>query len=180
MIKAALKRVRNRLVNKWQNVLSAFAAGALSGFLSSLVATLINVFVTTSKRIVRMIREGVFSFLKAIKTALFPTEGQSYAESFHAASKLLISAGVVIGGIALEEGIEKAVQTFLPGLGLFVAPLVLGIVAGFSAMAVALCCYLLDKMDVFGTVRQEEDRFVLETLDAKISAEEEKIRALIG
>jgi len=38
-----------------------------------------------------MIREGIFFFLKAIKTALFPTEEQSYAESFHAASKLVSS-----------------------------------------------------------------------------------------
>ncbi|MCY4304780.1 MAG: hypothetical protein OXC62_08415 [Aestuariivita sp.] len=179
-LKAALRRIKDRLVDKWQNVLSAFAAGSLSGFLSSLVTTLINAFVTTSKRIVRMIREGFFSFLKAIKTALFPPEGQSYAESFHAASKLLVSGGIIIGGIALEDMIDKALTVSFPVLGLLVTPLVLGIVAGLSALLVAFCCYLLDKMDLFGAVRQEEDRFVHEQLDAKINAEEEKIRLLLG
>ncbi|MCY4347201.1 MAG: hypothetical protein OXC17_10445 [Aestuariivita sp.] len=179
-LKAALRRIKDRLVDKWQNVLSAFAAGSLSGFLSSLVTTLINAFVTTSKRIVRMIREGFFSFLKAIKTALFPPEGQSYAESFHAASKLLVSGGIIIGGIALEDIIDKALTVSFPVLALLVTPLVLGLVAGLSALLVAFCCYLLDKMDLFGAVTQEEDRFVLDKLDAKIKAEDERFRALIG
>ncbi|MCY4302769.1 MAG: hypothetical protein OXC68_13680 [Aestuariivita sp.] len=54
------------------------------------MTTLLNTFVTTQKRVVQMIREDIFFFLKVIKTALFPTE-QSYAESFYAASKLVSS-----------------------------------------------------------------------------------------
>ena len=175
--KNALGRIKDRLVGKWRDVLSAFASGCLSGFLSSLATTLINVFKTTGKRVVRMIREGAFSFFGAMKVALFPQDGQSYAQSFHAASKLLFSGAVVIGGIILEDLVEKAVVGFLPFLSVLAAPLVAAIVAGISTLAVALGCYILDKLDMFGAVKLEEDRFVQEQLDERIARHEGRWRA---
>ena len=112
----ALRRVRDRLLNKWKEVFSAFGSGFLSGFLSSLLTTLINAIKTTSARVVRLIREGVFSLVKALKVALFPEKGVSFAESFHAATKLLFSGGIVIGGIALEEVVQETILGFLPML----------------------------------------------------------------
>ena len=178
-LRNALGRIRDRLVGKWRDVLYAFASGCLSGFLSSLTTTLINVFKTTGKRVVRMIREGAFSFLGAMKVALFPQEGQSHAQSFHAASKILFSGAVVIGGIMLEDLVEKALVGFLPVLGVLTAPLVAAIVAGISTLAVALGCYILDKLDLLGAVKLEEDRFVQEQLEVRIARHEGRWRAKV-
>ena len=174
-LKRSLLKIAKRLADKWKNVLSAFVGGSISGFLSSLVTTLINVFRTTAKRFVRLIREGLLSLLRAIKVALFPQEGQSFADSFHAASKLLFSGAVVIGGIALEEFVEKAVLGVFPGLGVLATRLVLVIVAGFTALAVAFGCYILDKLDRFGAVESEQDRFVDESMSVSIAREEVSI-----
>jgi len=46
------------------------------------VTTLLNTFVTTQKRVVQMIREGIFFFLKAIKTALFQQKNKATPSPF--------------------------------------------------------------------------------------------------
>ena len=144
----------------------------MSGFLSELITTVMNVFTTTGKRAVRLIREGALSLVKAFMLALSPKPGQTYAESFHEASKILFSGVVVIVGILLTEVVEKAIMAFLPGLGVLIAPLANAICAAFSALAAAIGCYLLDKVDLFGAVKREEDRFVLERL--KVTKEEKE------
>ena len=167
-VKSSLDRVKDRILEKWQDVLAALGSGSLSGFLSSLLTTLINTIVTTSKRVVRMIREGLFSFLKAFKVALFPGEGVSFSESLHAASKLLLSGMIVAGGVALEELVEKAITGFVPMSAVLAVPLTAAIVGGFTALAIAVACHVLDRMDLWGAVRLEEDRFVIGRLDESV------------
>ena len=175
----ALRRARDRLLNKWKEAFSAFGSGFLSGFFSSLLTTLINAIKTTSARVVRLIREGVFSLVKALKVAFLPEKGVSFAESFHAATKLLFSGGIVIAGIALEEVVQETILGFLPMLGDLAAIFAAAIIGGFSTLAIAVSCYILDKIDFFGAVRLEESRFVLESLDAQKAEREERLDALL-
>ena len=178
-VKSALGRVKDRILEKWQDVLIALGSGSLSGFLSSLLTTLINTIVTTRKRVVRMIREGVFSFLKALKVALFPGEGVSFSESLHAASKLLLSGVIVAGGVALEEVIETAITGLVPGFAFLAVPLTAAIVGGFTALAIAVACYILDRIDLFGAVRLEEDRFVIGRLDENMDGRQKRWDELV-
>ena len=178
-VKSALGRVKDRILEKWKDVLVAFGSGSLSGFFSSLLTTLINTIVTTSKRVVRLIREGVFSFLKAMKVVLFPGDGVSFSESLHAASKLLLSGVIVVGGVALEEVIEKAITGLVPMSALLAVPLTAAIVGGFTALAIAVACYILDRMDLFGTVRLEEDRFVIGRLDENMHGRQRRWDELV-
>ncbi|MEI6057256.1 MAG: lactate permease, partial [Lentisphaerota bacterium] len=92
---ARLKRIAEKVTSKWKDVLTAFKDGAISGFLSNLATTIINMFVTTAKRVVRMIREGFFFLLKAIKMLIFPPKGMTFKQAAHEATKL-IGAGLAI------------------------------------------------------------------------------------
>ena len=179
VVKASLVRVKDRILDRWRDVFVAMRSGFLQGFLSSLLTTLLNTIVTTGKRAIRMIREGMFSFVKGIKVLLFPDEGVSVSESLHAASKVLVSGAVLAGGIALEEAAEKIVMSFSAILGMLVAPVTAVIVGAFTALAVAVACYLLDRLDVFGAVQLEEDRFVVESLDRKIVELEDEWDSLV-
>jgi hypothetical protein len=43
-----------------------FGTGAISGYISAIITTLINMFIRTGKNIVRLIREGFISLIKAV------------------------------------------------------------------------------------------------------------------
>lgn len=53
VMKKRLNRIAKKVLSKWKNVISAFREGAISGFF-----IMINVFKTTTAKIVRVIREG--------------------------------------------------------------------------------------------------------------------------
>jgi len=90
----------------------AFGTGALSGFLSAIITALINMFVRIGKNIVRLIREGFMSLMKAVKTLLFPPEGMSKKEAVHEATKVLATGIVITGGILATESISTMLGVY--------------------------------------------------------------------
>lgn len=162
-----LTRVAGRVASKWKDMIAGFSSGFISGLISNIVTTLINTLVTTGKRVVRMIREGVFSLLKALKTLIFPPKNLSPQQSAHEAMKLLASGGIVIAGVTLEEVIEKLLLSVpvLAPLAVIATPVIVG---SICAIGMALTCYLIDKLDFFNAIKMERDQFVLQELDKNI------------
>lgn len=166
-IKIRLKRIGSDLSEKWKDVIRGFSGGFISGFISNLITTIINLFITTGKRLVRMIREGVFSLLRAIKIILFPPDNMSYREAMHEAMKLFAAGGVVIAGVALEEVVEKLVLS-VPFLVPFATVVTAVIVGSLTAIAIALITFLIDKMDILGVIKIEQNKYLLSSLDGNI------------
>jgi hypothetical protein len=82
ILKERLKNIAQKLQAKWKDVVIAFKDGFFSGFISNLVTTAINMLETTGKRVIRIIREGIYSLFKAVKILLFPPENLTYTEAF--------------------------------------------------------------------------------------------------
>lgn len=162
-----LKRIGSNTLAKWKNSFEVGVAGLISGFISNIVTTLINVFATTSKRLVRMIREGLFSLLKALKTLLFPPAGMTYSEAAHEAMKLLVAGGLISIGIFFEEFLEKFFLS-IPFLIPIAQILTSVIIGAITAIVTAMLVYLIDKLDIFNVVKVEEDKYILESLDNDI------------
>ncbi|MBA1245543.1 hypothetical protein [Pseudomonas japonica] len=162
-----LKRAGTRVASKWENLVKGFTGGFISGFVSNAITMLINMFVTTGKRAVRMIREGVFSLLKALKVMIFPPEDLTFNQAAHEALKLLAVGGVVIGGVALEEMAEKLIMG-VPSLIPFAPVLTAVLVGGMTAFCMTFVCYLIDKMDLLGVIKAERTKTVIAGLDAEI------------
>lgn len=166
-VKIRLKRIAQSVAARWKDAVTGFGAGFISGFISNLVTTIINAFVTTGRRAVRMIREGIFSLLKALKMMLFPPEGMTFREAAHEALKLMAAGGIVIAGVALEEVIEKLIAS-VPILAP-AAPILTAVVVGsLSAIGMALTAYLIDKLDLFGVIKVQRDTYVIQILDTDI------------
>ncbi|MEG2936466.1 MAG: hypothetical protein RR844_08245, partial [Clostridium sp.] len=102
-LKESLERVSKRVMGKWKEAIQGFSQGAISGFFSNIITVIINGFVTTGKRAVKMIREGFFSLLRAFKILLCPPAGMTKAEAAPESTKLIDSGLVVTGGLAIEE-----------------------------------------------------------------------------
>lgn len=144
VLKERLKRISIRLKDKWKDVAIALKDGFISGFISNLVTTVINAFITTGKRVVRIIREGIFSLLKAIKVLLFPPENMTYEEAMHEAKKLLATGVIVSLGVIAEEYI----QILLEGTAIlapFADILTSMFVGALTGLAVTMTVYYLDK-----------------------------------
>lgn len=163
-----LGRVAKRVSDKWRSALAGVGEGLLSGFLSSLVTTVINIFVTTGARIVRMVREGLFSLLRALKLLLLRPEGMTPRQALHEASKVLVGAGVLVGGIALEQVIATKLHAF--GLGLFADAVTAALVGALVALATSFALYLLDKADIFNVNATARNAAVGALLDTRIAA----------
>lgn len=147
-LKERFERISKRVMSKWKDVVAAFGHGAISGFFSNLITVIINTFLTTGKRAVKMVREGFYSLLRALKILMLHPDNMSREEAAHEATKLLASGLIVSGGVAIEEVLQKSL-TSIPIIGMFsdiIATVILGIVTGLS---IAFIVYLIDKIDLF-------------------------------
>ncbi|PVX38181.1 hypothetical protein [Janthinobacterium sp. 78] len=166
-----LRPIAARVAGKWEAVHKAFKEGFISGLLSSLVTTVVNAFLTTGKRAVRMIREGGLSLMQAVRLLVFRPAGMSRSEALHAASKIVIGGLLVGGGIVLEEVVGKQLLVLGP-LGEGATAVIVG---SLMAIVMALAIYLVDKLDLFGTVQLAHDREVGAMLDGRIAATEQQL-----
>lgn len=167
-IKIRLKRVSKDISSKWKDVIKGFSGGFISGFISNIITTLINTVVTTGKKFVRMIREGIFSLLKAFKMLISPPKGMSYREASHEAIKIFFGGVVLIGGIALEEIIEKLIFS-IPILVPLASIITAVIVGSITVILMALVTYLIDKLDILNVIQAERNKYINNALDTKIN-----------
>ncbi|TNC97256.1 MAG: L-lactate permease [Stygiobacter sp.] len=169
-LKERLMRVAARVLAKWREALTAFKDGSISGFLSNLVTVIINMFFTTSARLVRVIREGFMSLYRAFKMLICPPEGMSFAEAADAATKLL-AAGCVTGvGVMLEEWIEKSLL-FLGPLAPYASMIVSALVTGLGTVFVT---YMLERLDLFGVQAKSRHDEVMAKLNEMVCISYEK------
>ena len=129
--------------SRYGRVFRVFGDGFISGFTSNAVTVLINTFVTTGKRVVRLIREGILSLLKALKMLVLPPEGLTFSEAAHESMKLLAAGGIVVGGVALEESVELLIKS-VPVLIPYASVLTAVFVGALTALCMTFVCYLID------------------------------------
>ncbi|WP_041054935.1 hypothetical protein [Vibrio owensii] len=184
-LKIRFKRVAIRVSGKWSNVLEAFGQGFLTGLISGVVTALINLVARTGKEIVRLIREGFMSLMKALKTLLFPPEGMTLKQAAHEASKVLATGVVTSGVILLSEILHTHIASFAPFLSAIpfsgvIYSVLTGMLAGVSSLIVV---YMLDKLDLFGVNAEERASFIQGKIESDFDnnySEAENIIARMG
>lgn len=144
VLKERLKHIALRIKDKWKDAAMAFKDGFISGFISNLVTAVINAFVTTGKRVVRIIREGIYSLFKAAKVLIFPPENMTYEEALHEAKKLLATGLIVSLGVLVEQYID----TLIKGTAIlepFSDILTTVFVGAITGLAITMTVYHIDK-----------------------------------
>ena len=177
-IKTRFTRIADRVASKWKDALEAFQDGAISGFISNLVTVLINMFVKTLKDIGRLIRDGFFIILKALKIAFFPPDGLRKNEAYDAALKILTVGLTSLLGIAIETilNIEIGKIPIINGYSGVISSIVCGALTGVVS---ALLVYKLEQMDIFGVNSEKRHQFVMEVLEKDIKTSEMRISKLL-
>ena len=113
--KNRIGQVLSELKAKWKDILKGSFEGGLMAFLSNIVVFVINLFATTLKKFVSMIRAGFVSLCQAVKLLTNPPEGMSREEANYQALKVLTAGLIGAASLGLSAAIEKALQA-IPGL----------------------------------------------------------------
>lgn len=132
------------------DILFSGVHGGVSGFVSNLITFFINNFLSTAKKFVTIIREGLLGIYKSLKMVFFPPKGMSKEDTWRSAIKLFSTT--VIGAIivSFSESINVFIQSIAPILQPIVdvvSSALTGILAGVcSALAVYAIDSLFDKL----------------------------------
>ena len=176
-LKKRLSRVADRVHARWQDAVTAGFNGFIGGFLGNLVTVIINACITTSARVVRMIREGATGVVSAAIRLILREENTSIAQTLHDASIIMFGSAILIAGIGLEEYLEKQL---LPILGQSIAAMVAAVLIGLTtAIVTSLVVFLLDRLDIFGANAIDEAKKISQTLDQSIASRESERQALL-
>jgi hypothetical protein len=103
------------LKTKWKDILKGSFEAGITSFLSNIVVFIINLFATTLKKIVAMIRAGFVSLCQAVKMLVSPPAGMDREDANYQALKILTAGLIGAASLGLSAGIEKLLQS-IPGL----------------------------------------------------------------
>lgn len=102
---------------KYKELMSKFKDGAIAGIISSLTTTFINIFATTSKNIVRIIRQSWASLVEALKIIFFNPDNLPFGERMRAVAKIFATTASVIVSIIVREVLTKVGIASIPVIG---------------------------------------------------------------
>lgn len=127
--------------DKYGELLEKFKDGAVAGILSSLTTTLCNIFFTTAKNIVRLLRQSYASLVEASKILFLNPDNLLFGERMRAASKIIATGASVVLGTVVSDVIGKTGITTIPVLANIVPTFCGTFVTGI------LTCSLLHYLD---------------------------------
>ena len=142
-IKERLSRVIKSVVDKIPDAISHMIEGGISGFMSNLITFLLNNLISTAKRFVTIIREGIIGLFKAFKMIFFPPHNMSNDQAMQAGLKILAGVVATTIGFLLNESVAAFMLTvpFLKPVADIVTPVLVGIVTGLLS---AFLAYQID------------------------------------
>lgn len=144
------------LMEKIPNFVHEVLQGGVSGFVSNLITFLINNFLSTVKRFVTIIREGLLGIYKAVKMIFFPPKEMTKEEVWRSAIKLLSTT--VLSAVIIS--FTDAIKVFIASIPLLIPisdPLAIAITGILSGLASALAAYAIDSIfDYFLDRRNEQ------------------------
>lgn len=174
-LKTRISRIIFKIKSKLIPVLKSFKDGALSGFLSSLITTLVNAFFTTGKNMVKIIREGFLGIIKALKFMIFPPPTVSKEEAIKQGLKILSTSVFVGVGIIIEESLKTLILGFpmLIPYSSIITSVSLGIIVGVLS---SISSYIIDT--IFFNLNMPKDLQSFEELEKNLDLQNEVLKKI--
>lgn len=139
-ISEIIKQAFINVQTKYKEIIQGFANGVLSGILASLVTTLINIFVTSAKHVVKIIRESLSTIVEALNILIINPDNLPYGEVLKTVAILLSTGMSVILGTIVTEAMSKIPALNIPIIGEVLTTFIGASVTGL--MSVSLLYYI--------------------------------------
>lgn len=136
-----VKKGFKRACESYKVLIDKFFSSAAAGVLSSLFTTITNIFFTTAKSVVRIIRHTWASLVEAVKVLLFNPDCLPMGERIRSTAKIIATGASVVAGVAVSEAIVKTGVGMLPFIGDIVSTFCGTMVTGIMTCSLL---YLLD------------------------------------
>lgn len=137
----AVKRGIENCKKKYRQLLESFKEGALAGILSSLTTTLCNIFFTTGKNIVRIIRQAWTSIVEALKILFINPDQLPFGDRMLAFTKVIATGASVVIGVLVNEAVSSTALGQVPVVGEVVSVFCGAFVTGIMSCTLL---YILD------------------------------------
>lgn len=151
-----LKRVFNEVISKLKDILDAFVKSSLNSFVSEIVNTIANFFLTTSKRVFKIIRASFTSIVNAIKIIVSNENKYTFKEKAYEALKILSASITLSIGILLEDLIKNAIINLMPFLAPYASEISIMLTSFLTGIATV---FVLRAWDAY------KEKFIFKTKD---------------
>ncbi|TCI39062.1 MULTISPECIES: hypothetical protein [unclassified Exiguobacterium] len=142
--KQMLERVFVHMTQNVKRFATTFKDGFIGGFMGNLLTVFINTFMTTSKKLARLINDGVTGLWSAFKLLTNPPQGMDSKTAMKEATKLVVAALATTAGVLLTESFVTYLQT--TPFAMF-AHLIGGLIGGIlTGIVVATLMYAIDEL----------------------------------
>lgn len=128
----ALKNIWERVKIRFQDMLTAFKDGVISGIFASLTTTIWNAFQTIGGNAIKIIRETWNSLVQAVKLIFFNPNKLSLGDLSRELTRIIGTAAAIAAGTIVNSAMVKLLEVIpfdfiRDGLSAFVGALVTGI-----------------------------------------------------
>ena len=111
-LKDMIEKAFNKAKEKYKELIGKFSEGAIAGFLSSLTITICNIFFTTARNIIKIIRYAYVSIIQALKILFFNPDNLLLGDRIKEALKILATGASTVIGIISGETFSKILNNF--------------------------------------------------------------------
>lgn len=150
-IASGVKKGLENAKSKYKELWHKFIEGAVGGILASVTTTICNIFFTTAKNVVRIIRQSWASLVEATKILLFNPDLLPFGERLRAAAKIIATGASVVAGTMVGDLIAKTGVAAIPVVGNIVQTFCATLVTGILSCSLL---YLLDKNSAVNKIVQ--------------------------
>ena len=151
-LKDIFKRLKERAKIVFENIKANFKGifegsieQSIGAFLSNLALLVINIFYTTAKRLVSLIRAGFGSLIRAIKILANPPANMPKEDVAFEAAKVFVAGIITALSFLFEEGIDTLIKTICPFLEPISKPVSVTMSALIGGILSTVALYYLDK-----------------------------------
>lgn len=102
---------------KYKEILQKTLDGAVSGVLASVTTTIANIFFTTSKNVVTLIRQVYASFVEAVKVLVLNPDDLPLGDKLRAVAKIISTGASVAVGVVVNLAIAETPLGKIPVIG---------------------------------------------------------------
>lgn len=148
-LSGGIKRGWKNAVSKYSELIKEFFTGALSGALSSITTTVCNIFFTTSRNVVKIIRESWASLVEAAKILFLNPDRLPFGERMRAAIKVIATGASVIFGSFVKGIIDESPLGKIPVIGAIVSDFCGAFITGILSCTLL---YFLDRNTIINFI----------------------------
>ena len=138
-----------RAKTKYRDLIQKFADGALAGAMSSITTTLCNIFFTTAKNTVRIIRQTYASLVQAAKILFLNPQNLPFGERMRATAKIVATGASIVVGVLISEALEETGIGKLPIIGELITTFCGTLVTGLMTCSLL---YFLDRSELINNL----------------------------